>query len=472
MGNKMPLAPPPVRRLWGLLNDTSPTFLVGGAARDSVIGREPKDYDLATGLKPTAIADVAAKAGLETIWTGVLFGTVTVLTPVPVEVTTFRRDGRYSDYRRPDVVSFAASLEEDLSRRDFTMNAIAISYDGQVVDRFGGAADIAAHMIRTVGNAEERFKEDPLRMLRAVRLAAVLGDEWEIADQTGAAIERLRHMTAFVSRERVSSELTKALDAPAAKAVGLLDRLGLLVIAIPEWQGVKGFDQKNPHHPHDVGTHSIMVAQGMHGTVGRLAGLLHDIAKPACMFLDQDGVGRFFGHAEVGAIMAEDILERLRFPSETIEEVTALVKHHMFPFEQAGAAGYRRLIRGIGPDLMATLVELHVSDVRAVREDLKGWQFPEEVAALLASPGLAEEALAPLAINGKDVMSALSIGPGPMVGQALRECRDAVDEEPGANTKETLLKLIRPLRASEGEWLGPESAEQDGPSKPARRLGL
>lgn len=423
--------PPAVRQVWADLDSVSPTYLVGGAVRDLLRGEDPHDWDFATALHPEAI-QAWARGKYKVIPTGAAWGTVTILHQgISLEVTTFRRDGRYSDHRHPDSVSFSDSLEEDLSRRDFRINALAYSFTGDFIDPFGGFEDLQVHRIQTVGVAADRFQEDPLRMWRAARFAAQR--DWEVSPEIIEAIDRYHSLMYLVSRERIQTELWKLLGGISPRrGLDVAHQGRLLDVVWPEWGAARGFDQHNPHHDKPVDQHLLATACLGETSLLRLAGLLHDIAKPACFTQDAGGTGHFYNHEHVGAIFARDMLTRLRFPIQTAGMVSQLVDYHMFPWWDAGDKAIRRLVHEVGAEQVQNLIALHVMDHCASRNsaggDLSG--LKEHVTSLLKDSPPPPS----LAISGYDVMAWLGIPPGPRVGQVLRRCWDWVGEDPLRNT--------------------------------------
>lgn len=432
-----------VRRLWWHLNDVATTYLVGGSVRDILLGVRPHDYDLATSLTPAEVRERCESAGYRVLPTGERFGTVTVLTETEaVEVTTFRVEGRYNSKRQPEV-SFTRNLEDDLGRRDFTINAMAMSYDEQLVDPFGGEVDLKAHVLRGVGDPAERFQEDSLRIWRLYRFAATLNGSWAMDIYTRKAAIRYRFLTAKLSPERVRAELTKIVHGQNAEELYLLYLDGLLSIAIPEFAAGIDFDQKNHHHSRTVAEHNVLTARLLPPGKIRLAGLLHDIAKPVTYCLGDDGEYHYYGHDEVGAIMVDNTLRRLTFSNDWIDYVTTMVRRHMFPFWDAGPAAYRRLVADVGEEMAKDLLTLHVADLRAGHMNNIDWEPPARYLETIegASKAIGEIGQK-LALNGNDVMSLLEIKPGPRVGEILNACQEAVFEDPTHNTEEWLTKLV------------------------------
>ena len=318
--------PPQVNTAFEMLEAAGyEAYLVGGAVRDYVRDNSPaKDWDITTNALPEQVEEIFT--GYHLIETGLKHGTVTVvIDQEPLEITTYRVDGDYSDHRHPDSVSFTRSLKDDLERRDFTMNALAYNPRTGVVDFVGGKADIAGDLVRCVGDPDRRFQEDGLRMLRALRFASVYGMTIEAA--TAAAIHRNKHLLKGIAAERILVELTKMLCAQGAAGV-LRDFADVLAVPIPELTPMFGFPQHNPHHDKDVWDHTIAVIESITPEpVLRWAALLHDIGKPSCFSLAEDGIGHFFGHSDQSTSMAESILSRLRFDNASKEQIVRLVRY-------------------------------------------------------------------------------------------------------------------------------------------------
>ena len=401
-------------------------YLVGGCVRDARMGRTPGDYDVTTSALPEETA--AVFAGERVIETGLKHGTVTVLLGgAPVEITTFRVDGAYSDARHPDSVRFTRSLEEDLARRDFTVNAIAWNPREGFVDPFGGAADIRAGVLRCVGDPDARFREDALRILRLLRFSAVLG--FSAAPETLAAARENRALLRRISPERVAAELCKLVCGDAVRRV-VLDETDILGEVLPELLPLRGFDQRNPNHCFDVLEHAAAACEAVPPEPEiRLAALLHDVGKPACFFLGDDGLGHFYGHAQRGAETVDALLRRLRFGNESRERITALVRYHDVPIEPS-ERGALRALRKYGPDLLFPLLRLKRADALA---HAPGTAREERLARSDALEVLVRELLArsacfslhDLAVKGGDLIAA-GFSPGPAVGQALNALLDAV----------------------------------------------
>ena len=324
--------------------------LVGGCVRDALLGREPHDYDAAVSAPPEEIL-AACRSKFKCIPTGLAHGTVTVVhSGLPVEVTAFRKEGTYSDHRHPDRVEYTSRLEEDLARRDFTVNAMAWDRSG-LTDPFGGQADLAAGVIRCVGEPDRRFQEDALRVLRGLRLAAQL--DFRLEAETAAAIRRNTPLLSYVAWERIQAEFLRLLCCPGAERI-LLDFPETVCQIVPELAPAVGFDQKNPHHCYDVYTHSVKALGRVRPEPApRLAALLHDIGKPACFSLDGQGVGHFYGHEGESARLAEQAAARLRLDRRTQERVVTLVARHGLQIE-ATPKVVRRWLQRLGPGLFST----------------------------------------------------------------------------------------------------------------------
>lgn len=467
-------------------------YLVGGCVRDMILGKEPKDWDITTNARPEQIQEVFAKAGIKTMYENT-FGTVTVInipenredrvvsrgTPNElasvqdygeareVQVTTYRSEGSYADARHPDTVTYETDLLKDLERRDFTINAIAynpfaLEHKGHFVDPYNGQSDITDKRITCVRNAQERFKEDALRMLRAIRFSTTLN--FAVSPETLAAIGELHENIAHVSFERIRDELLKIVLSPApAVGIELLQRTGLLQHIIPELEEGIGCDQKGAHI-YDVYHHTLHAFQhaadkGFSLPV-RLAALFHDIGKPRTRRYDKNrDKYTFFGHEVVGAKMAKAILERLRVPRETATLVVTLVRNHMFfsDTEQISLSAVRRIIKNVGVDNIWLLMEVRECD----RVGMKKAEAPYRLRKYHA---MIEEALrdpisvGQLAIDGKYLMSMelhppapnqtggrAGMKPGPRMGWMLHALLEEVLENPALNTVEQLSERVKDL---------------------------
>lgn len=411
--------------------------LVGGCVRDSLLSIPPHDYDAATSALPHQIKE--ACAGLTCLDIGAKHGTITVVSDgLPVEITTFRREATYSDHRHPDAVVFTDRLEEDLARRDFTINALA--WDGQrVVDLFGGQADLHSKTVRCVGNPDRRFEEDALRLLRGLRLAAQL--DFTIEPCTAAAIRRHGRDLTHVAQERICAEFLRLICSPGAARI-LLDFPEVVCQILPELTPAIGFDQQNPHHIYDVYTHSVKAMDAVPSVPTlRLAALLHDVGKPSSFFLDESGVGHFFGHAKPGAALANQALERLRLDNATRSRVVELVERHHLPVEASEAWAGRWLAR-LGEPLFFDLLTLKRGDALACAN------HSTDVDHLVQAESAARNLLArqpcltlkDLAVNGRDALTAgLS---GPAIGLALNTLLEQVAEGTLPNERKALLAKL------------------------------
>ena len=426
-------------------------YLVGGCVRDLLLDREPKDWDIATNAKPEEVLGLFPDSVYENE-----FGTVGVKTGSEdprlkiAEVTTYRIEGRYTDKRHPDAVKFARTVGEDLSRRDFTVNAMALGPDLAVIDPHGGEEDLRAGVIRTVGEPEERFSEDALRLLRAVRLAAELGFEIEMS--TRRAMEKQAGLLEMIAKERIRDEFLKIVMCDRASAgMLLLEETDLLRYILPELREGLGVSQ-NKHHIYSVFEHHIRyldyAAKQGYPLEIRLAALLHDIGKPKTK--EGDGPdATFYNHERVGAKMAARALERLRLSKDALERTVHLIRYHMFYYnvDEVSAAGVRRFLARVGPE--------NVDDLLKVREaDRIGSGVPKAVPykmrhLLFMIDKVKQDPLSPkmLKVNGEDVMRAADIPAGPRVGKILAVLLEDVLDDPGKNEKKTLLHRVRELNA-------------------------
>ena len=413
------------------------TWVVGGCVRDHLMGNVPHDYDCCTAAEPEQMQALFADRQL--VLAGLKHGTVGVVTEDGVvEITTFRTEGGYLDSRHPDWVKFVRDVKEDLARRDFTVNAMAYSPRRGLCDPFGGQADLKNGLLRAVGDPVLRFREDALRILRGLRFAARFGFQIEEATRTAMHTEIAGLDT--LARERVLTELEGFLLAATARDI--LDGAELLCRIIPELAPQLGFDQKNPHHEHDIFTHTAMVVErAPKEPVLRMAALLHDLGKADTFFLDEKGVGHFYGHAGLGAKMAEDILRRLKCSNALRDEVTWLIAHHMdrFPCEEKSA---RRCLSKHGLPRMERLTRLQMADFGGKVDDgdLDEWL------RLLREVDAREGALTlkTLAVKGQDLIG-LGIAPGKQVGELLNRLLSMVLAGELPNQREALLEYLRKM---------------------------
>ena len=419
-------------------------YIVGGCVRDFLLNVEPKDWDITTNAKPEEIQKVFPDSFYENN-----FLTVGVKTDIGViEVTTYRLEAEYSDKRHPDKLQYAKTLQEDLARRDFTVNAMAMNDKKEVTDLFDGKKDLKAKVIKTVGDANERFSEDALRMLRAVRFATTLN--FKIEEKTAEAIKKNALWIEAVSKERIRDELVKIImSADAGRGIELLRELGLLKFILPELEENYGVGQ-NKHHIYDCYQHAIKALEytckkkyNMHV---RIASLLHDIAKPRVKV--GDGLNStFYNHEVVGARLTFQILNRLKFPNKDIEKMVKLVKWHMFYYnvDEVTESSVRRLVRNVGPENMEELLQVREADrigsgvPKAQPYKLRHLQYIiDKVSKDPISVGM-------LKVDGKDIMDILGIAPGPVIGQILDVLLGFVLDEPKMNTKEVLTSEILKL---------------------------
>lgn len=425
-------------------------YLVGGAVRDYLLGREVSDFDVATDARPEDVI----RAFKRVIPTGIKHGTVTVLFKgLEIEVTTFRTESSYADGRHPDEVEYAASIEDDLSRRDFTINAMAFDLSTKAsIDPHGGRGDLARHLLRAVGDPLERFGEDGLRPLRAVRFASQL--DFEIEAATMAAIRPSIPRFRMVSAERVREELQKILLSPRpSRGLRLLEETGLLAEISPELAACRGVTQGGMH-VYDVLDHLYAcVDAAAPELILRLAALLHDIGKPAAKVERPGEAPTFYRHEEYSARDAEAFMRRLRFPNAVIEEVCHLVSSHMFSYDESWTdAAVRRFLARVGPDSLDRLFALRIADGTGIigrPVDPRSLDpLRERIAAVLA----AREALgvSDLAVKGGDLAS-IGIAPGPTMGAILKELLETVIEDPSLNEKERLLDIAKRIAPKYGQ---------------------
>jgi len=415
-------------------------YIVGGSVRDMLLGKEPKDYDITTDALPEEIENLFED--FKTINIGKKFGTIVVCHPMGnVEITTYRKEGDYLDGRRPEMVTFSAKIEDDLSRRDFTINAMAYNSKRGIVDPFGGQEDINRKIIRTVGDPRERFGEDYLRIMRCIRFATEL--DFEIDRETLEAASNYSKYVKKVSMERIRDEFFKILTCPIpSKGIRLLEYTGLLDIVLPEIIPAIGFDQKNPHHELDVYNHILCVLDATPPILQvRLAALFHDIGKPHTLTVDEEGVGHFYGHDRLGADMAKEALKRLKAPNELIEKVYSLVKEHMTHHAHFKDKGLKRLIGRVGSEEVFNLMELQKADIKCSNKKATIDHIIERekrIKEILENNEAYK--ISQLDIDGKDLMK-LGFEEGPVLGKILKYLLEIVMEDPVKNKKELLGKI-------------------------------
>lgn len=413
--------------------------IVGGCVRDMLLGRTPSDYDLTTDALPWQMEQVFASC--RTIETGIAHGTLTILLDgMALECTTYRVDGSYSDGRHPDQVRFAPTLEEDLARRDLTVNAMAYHPRLGLTDPFGGQRDLERCILRCVGDPERRFTEDALRILRCIRFASVLG--FAVEPETAGAVHRLRQRLELISRERIRVELDKLLC--GAYAAEILCGYGdVLFVFIPELAPCLGFEQHSRYHCYDVWTHiAHTVGAAPRDPLLRLTMLLHDAGKPDCFTQDPDGTGHFKGHAARGAALAAQILPRLRYDRHTCTQVTELIAWHAEKLRSRAAI--RHALSRLGEAQFFRLIEVMCADNSAKQpfclEELPGLLEAGDYARALLEAG-ACLTLKQLAVDGRD-MAAIGAR-GRQIGQLLQGLLDAVLEEQAENDRGQLLELAQ-----------------------------
>ena len=430
--------PAPVRQLLAALRQAGyKAYPVGGCVRDLLRGVPPHDWDITTSAKPQQVKAIFPR----TVDTGIQHGTVTVLMDKEgFEVTTYRIDGEYEDARHPKDVIFTSNLLEDLKRRDFTINAMAYNDETGLVDAFDGIADLKTKRIRCVGDPTERFTEDALRMMRAVRFAAQLG--FTIEDATRQAICDMSENLAKISAERIQVELVKLVTSDHPEEMKTIYDTGIAAVILPEFCTMMETEQHNPHHIYTVGEHTIRSMQEIRpDKVLRLTMLFHDVAKPVCRTEDENAIHHFHGHPEVGAEMTRKILRRLKFDNDTIRKVTALIRAHDDRPPLKDRAVRRAIFRN-GVELYPEIFEVKRADIMAQSSFLQQEKLLYVDRYEHMYQQILEQqqclSLKDLSVNGSDLI-AKGIKPGKEIGAILHEMLDKVLEEPEVNEKEVLL---------------------------------
>lgn len=412
-------------------------YAVGGCVRDSILGRTPADWDITTSARPEQVKALFS----HTVDTGIQHGTVTVIIDKEgFEVTTYRIDGEYQDMRHPSEVCYTGELREDLRRRDFTINAMAYNERDGLVDAFDGMGDLNRGIIRCVGVAQERFEEDALRILRAVRFAAQLG--FEIEPETARAASRLGGNLRFISAERIRVELVKLLVSPHPELLETAYELGLTRIFLPEFDAAMETEQKNPHHQYSVGKHTLKALEYVEPEkVVRLAALFHDLGKPSVKET-VDGIDHFHGHNQVSCDLAVKVMRRLKFDNDTMDRVKRLVLYHdARPMPEKRQV--RRLMNRVGTEYFPELLQLMGADILAQSE----FHRTEKLVRLDQVTALYEEirrdqecvSLKELAVTGRDLIDA-GMKPGKEIGKLLNQMLEDVLSDPEHNRKEYLME--------------------------------
>ena len=420
------------------------SYAVGGCVRDSILGRTPNDWDITTSAKPLETKALFKK----TFDTGIKHGTISVLLGKEIyEVTTYRIDGEYEDARHPKEVTFTAELKEDLLRRDFTINAMAYNPTSGIVDLYGGIEDLKNHVIRCVGVPHDRLSEDALRIMRAVRFAAQL--DYTIEEKTQEAIRELAGTLSKISAERIQVELIKLLTSDHPEFLKLAWELGITKVILPEFDRAMESEQNNPNHAYSVGEHSLKVMQYLPpDKVMRLAGLFHDIGKMDTKTTDEKGVDHFYGHPEVGAKIAAEVFNRLKFDNDTKTKVCRLVECHDW-FIGAVPSHIRRYMNRIGEEFFPMIFDFNKADIMAQsfynrEEKLEDLEVLKEAYLKVKEAGDCIN-IKDLVITGSDVIKA-GVPAGPGVGAVLKALLEEVLDDPAKNNKDYLLSRIDSLK--------------------------
>lgn len=414
-------------------------YIVGGCVRDLLMGREPHDWDITTSAKPEEVKGIFRR----TYDTGIEHGTVTViLHEEHFEVTTYRIEGEYKDFRRPEEVSFVEDITLDLSRRDFTMNAIAYHPERGFVDPYEGQKDIDRRCIRSVRNAAERFHEDALRILRALRFSAQLG--FEIEEDTIKGIKECRALLAYISKERIRDEFIKMCLSPRPQIINELYKLDLLEYIVPQFEAAYSVPQNHPHHVYNVAEHTIVAMQNAKPEqLVRLSVFLHDIGKVYTHTTDQKGIDHFYGHPKKSMEISKTVLRDLKLDNQTIKEVGLLVEYHDYHLKQViTPVLIKKVLMKLGPDLFDKLMLVQEADAKGqnlekLMPKLESIKYQKQLKAEILERGEAYNK-AMLKINGQDLIEA-GVPKGKEIGELLDLALEKVIEEPAANEKETLL---------------------------------
>ncbi|MBI2022320.1 HD domain-containing protein [Candidatus Daviesbacteria bacterium] len=420
-------------------------FIVGGAVRDLLLGKEVQDWDFTTDAKPDEILELFSEGFYDN-----KFGTVGLDSPLGIlEITTMRKEGDYRDHRHPVEVSWTNKIEEDLARRDFTVNAMAMDRNGNLVDPFSGKEDIKNKLIKAVGEPDQRFQEDALRLIRAVRIATQL--EFDIELKTLESIKKNAQLLKEISEERIRDEFFKLLESKDPhQGVLKLREAGILQIILPEVEKCFGIIQEGPKHEriYDIGEHSLLSLKHCPSInpLVRFAALIHDIGKPDTKNIQPDGNVTFYGHDIVGGKLTEKITQRFRLSKRNSEKLTNLVRWHMFTVDEKQTdSAVRRFIRNVGLENVDDMMAVRIGDrLGGGTEKEISWRmqmFRQRIDEVLKKPF----SIADLKVNGKDVMEVLKIKPGPKVGEILNKLFKEVLEDSSKNSRDYLLHRIKDI---------------------------
>lgn len=417
-------------------------YVVGGAVRNYLLCKDIADFDVTT----NALPDYIEKLFEKTIPTGKKFGTITVLHDNnSYEITTFRSDGVYSDGRRPDSVSFSKELKEDLKRRDLTINAMCMDYDENIIDYFGGKEDLKNGIIKCIGNPDERFNEDALRMIRAVRFMTQL--RFTIDEETRLSIIKNSHFIKAISIERIHDELNKILlSEKPSRGIRMLVNTGLMDYIIPEYISSVGFNQHNPYHDKDVFEHVMEVLDNIEPKLNlRLAAFFHDISKPECFTQDENGRGHFYGHHIKSSTVTKEIMKRLKYSNDLIEDVSILIRYHYLKEIDMKDKGVKRFINNVGTDRLDDMFALNIADIKG-KSSTANFDKVEALRKKCNEILNNKEPLnrKDLDIDGNDLGN-LGIKKGKLYGELLDEALELVLEFPEKNNKEELTEYIMTL---------------------------
>lgn len=420
-------------------------YVVGGCVRDCLVDKKPNDWDICTSGRPEQIIDCFE--GYHVIETGLKHGTVTVrLNNQSYEVTTYRIDGKYIDNRRPENVRFVSSLQEDLARRDFTINSMAYNSLKGLKDYYNGCKDLKDNIIKCVGNADERFKEDALRIIRALRFASVLG--FSIEKETSESIHKNKELLNNIAKERINVELCKLLSGKGVKKV-LMEYSDVLAVIIPEIVPMIGFEQNNPHHKYDVWEHTVVaIDKSQNDQTIRLALLLHDIGKPECYTCDEKNIGHFYSHGEFSADKVRIILRRLKFDNQTISDVFNLVKYHDSDINEKNKF-VKKWLNKIGEVQFKRLLQVKYADVMGQSDYRRDEKLSKLKSVDSSLKQVLEEkqcfSLKDLDVNGKDLIG-VGIDDGKKIGELLNWLLEQVIENRLQNKKEILIIALNNYR--------------------------
>lgn len=439
------------KKVCSILNqERKECYLVGGAVRDRLLGNKMGDIDIATNAHPEQVMKIFSEHGFKTIPTGIKYGTVTVIADnEPIEITTYRKDIGYSDLRHPDEVRYSETIKEDLERRDFTINSIALNpLTDEYIDLFNGINDINNGIIKAVGDPNERFQEDPLRMFRSCRFLSKLGEPFRLEKRTQQALQTNKNLARFLSVERIRDEILKTLPGKNVKdGIKCMSENGLFDYILPEFNNLRGLEQPPEYHKKDAYEHTLDVIDYLpkEKPLLRLAGMFHDIGKPETKSIDESGRIRFYNHEKVGSVLFNEIGKRLKLSNDAIEYVSNLIRNHLIHYDESWTDGaVRRFVNRVGKENVPDILLLNEADFAGKVGKSTAKKLGERIKSMELKGKSIETPK--LAITGHDIMRVLNKPGSPLIGKILSDLHELITDNPELNERDVLLSKLEKYR--------------------------